>query len=1479
MSTSSKARREYTIGWICALPKEQTAATSMLDERHPDIVAKSPNDANTYSLGSIGLHNVVITCLPLQCYGTNQTARAAAQMLSTFPSINIILVVGIGAGIPSKVKLGDVVVSTEWVQWDFGKTNKHGVFELTDKRCRPPDGLLSAMSTLQTEHSMQNKTKIPEYLNDLRTNHPHLASQYTSIGNPEEMRVHYGLIASGNQVVKDQNLRDEINSRLNDQVFCIEMEAAGLVGFPAVVVRGICDYADSNKNDDWQEYAAAVAAACAKELLSCLNASAAMEIRIGKEDLDRVIDEIAVLKESLTLNEDLKVLDWITTIDDSLQHNDFFNRRAKGTGQQFLNSPEYQSWLNTAKGILFCQGIPGAGKTILTSVVIDYLIDRYLYNPTVGIAYIYFNSKGSAQLRIDDLLSSLLRQLARTQTSLPKSVRALYRTYRNIRPSRTDIMKTLHAICASYSRVFIIVDALDEYKYEKCSEFLEKLFELYKHGSINIFATSRPIPRIRDIFRENKADRTELEILATDEDIKAYLDKRISQSGSNTVKHSREKIKNEISKRAQGMFLLAHFHYESLKNAISITAIDSALEGFPKQGIASNSLYDAVYEDVMEKIQSYKDKESTNTAFQVLSWITCASKRLTKEELQHAITVKPFESKLNPNNIPDLGDLVSLCLGLVAVDEESDVVRLIHYTAQEYFERTKQIWFPNSHTDIATICTIYLSYDTFNSGPCANDEELLKRLESNVLYRYAASNWAYHIRKSSSDGGNSSELSPKLKGGWCTREVETNSLVVNLLLDDNLRRSCVQFNCFHEVWYINRPNRQIRDKMLWPHVAGYYGLTLAMKTLLEGNASKVHLEDSCGRTALSYAAEEGHDDFVEFLIDKGSDLEAQCQGGKTPLVYAVERGHESVVELLLDKGSNLEAQGRFKRTPLCYAAERGHGNIIELLIKRGADLKPVNGDMLARLSNANIGWVAGAARRLIEGMLGKDAGYEHLYIIMLKSAAKNGWEDIIRALRGRGVDLGMVLEGEKDNDTALSIATKNRQGDAVKVLMEAGVDVEDTRGFCGETALMHAIKCKCEGVVAALLERADVEARDINGMTPLSIAINIGEERIVKLLLEKGAKLGSESLTGALKTGQEGIVRLLVENGADLECRGGRGVHKTALWQALDAKRDGLVEFFVKNKADLEAKNMVRKTPLLHGAETGNAKLVQLLIENGADLEAKDDSGNTSIAIAITNKHDGVVKLLAENGANLEAKCCHGRAPLHWAARGGRKLVVELLLEKKLDPEIKDKSGQTALMLGAGNGHKQVVQLLINSEADFNAKDNSGHTALMLAACNGHEQIVQLLIDSKADIDAKDNYGQTALMWGADNGAKRFILHPRDIKDTTYIYDRTLFRWRVDQGHKQIVQLLIESKAEFDAKGNDGQTALMLAARDGHEETVRLLLDSGADFETKDNNGQTALSLAASRRQGKAVKLLRGLVLKERLYIPPYKKLKFSEIR
>ncbi|KAH8121751.1 hypothetical protein FP744_10002250 [Trichoderma asperellum] len=287
---------EYTIGWVCALSIERTAAIYMLDDRHKDL-PNSANDHNAYNLGRIGKHNVVIAGLPKGRADNNNAATVAAQMLSTFPKIRITLMVGVGGGIPDKARLGDVVICSPTdtnggvIQWDKGKEEYNG-FKRQGCLTGPPTAGLTALSSFEADPDTSPTMRSHlngidkgflklEALEDIlfESDYNHVSDAKDCSGCDKERMikreprsiyptVHYGLIASGNKKVKDSRLRDQLYKEYNKNLFCIEMEAAGLMNdFPCVVIRGICDYADSHANDKWQNYAAAVAAACAKTYL------------------------------------------------------------------------------------------------------------------------------------------------------------------------------------------------------------------------------------------------------------------------------------------------------------------------------------------------------------------------------------------------------------------------------------------------------------------------------------------------------------------------------------------------------------------------------------------------------------------------------------------------------------------------------------------------------------------------------------------------------------------------------------------------------------------------------------------------------------------------------------------------------------------------------------------------------------------------------------------------------------------------------------------------------------------------------------------------------------------------------------------------------------------------------------------------------------------------------------------------------------
>ncbi|KAI6365427.1 hypothetical protein MCOR25_005354 [Pyricularia grisea] len=308
----------HTVGIICANGFEMSAVQYMLDNKHTRLFGKDGSDPNIYISGELSGHNVILACLA-GVQGKGAAATVATNMARSFPSIKWRFLVGIGGGVPSSrhdIRLGDVVVSMPEgqyggvVQYDLIKDEDDG-FRLKGILCAPPTLLRNAVEMMRSDH-FEQENKIGEYLSIMLKKGPRFsiyarpaahtdilfdeeyahASGCSTCGGCDKTKVvsrppregpeiHYGLIASGDSVMKSATKRNEKVHNLGD-VLCFDMEAAGLMTeYSCIVIRGVSDYADSHKNDDWQHYAAAAAAACAKELLSYVDPETSSSKTVG----------------------------------------------------------------------------------------------------------------------------------------------------------------------------------------------------------------------------------------------------------------------------------------------------------------------------------------------------------------------------------------------------------------------------------------------------------------------------------------------------------------------------------------------------------------------------------------------------------------------------------------------------------------------------------------------------------------------------------------------------------------------------------------------------------------------------------------------------------------------------------------------------------------------------------------------------------------------------------------------------------------------------------------------------------------------------------------------------------------------------------------------------------------------------------------------------------------------------------------------
>ncbi|RDW79059.1 ankyrin repeat domain-containing protein [Aspergillus mulundensis] len=639
------------------------------------------------------------------------------------------------------------------------------------------------------------------------------------------------------------------------------------------------------------------------------------------ETTARSREEIAAIKHYQIDEEYDKILDWLSPVNYAAQQNDFLNQHQEGSGQWLLGASQFRQWAEKDKETLFCPGIPGAGKTIMVSMIIDFLEQKFGRRGNIGIAYLYCSFRQRPTQTFRDLLASLVRQIVQRDHAIPDCVRDAYSQARNkkIQPSVSELLQFLQLFSNQLSRVFIVVDALDECESTVRESLLAAIYSLQDRCNVNFLATSRYIPDTIAAFEGCPS----LEIRATMEDVWRYLRSQLSRLPS-FVSRNKElqcEIIAEVSKAVGGMFLLAKLHLDSLVGKRSQKALRTALKSLP----TGSNAYDSAYRTAMERIEG-QVSDQKEMAKQVLSWITCAGP-LTTRELQHALAVEIGHPRLDETNISDVEDIVSVCAGLVIVDEQSNIIRLVHYTAQEYFERTWTEWFPDAQKNIAATCITYLSFD-FGEDQHRPLGDLQPKHQASLfdkypLYRYAAQNWGRH--------GPTDALSPVMVLGFLENRL-------------NVLRSA----------------RVLLEDKAWPvptdlhgiHLASYFGLEDAVCRLIAGGHD-VDMVDSLGRSPLSWAAAEGHKSLVELLLRyEAAAPDLKDASGQTPLSWAAKTGHSDVVEVLVNYAADKNFRDKNGQTPLALAAVYGQRAVIWCLIKAGADVSCKDDNGLTALALA-----------------------------------------------------------------------------------------------------------------------------------------------------------------------------------------------------------------------------------------------------------------------------------------------------------------------------------------------------------------------------------------------------------------------------------------------------------------------------------------------------------------------------------------------
>ncbi|KAL9082809.1 MAG: hypothetical protein Q9165_008768 [Trypethelium subeluteriae] len=700
-----------------------------------------------------------------------------------------------------------------------------------------------------------------------------------------------------------------------------------------------------------------------------------------QKDTSSIRASLPILQTHATNEKHSEVMQWLSPINFSAQQQDIISRRQDGTAQWFLDSPEFKSWLHGSDKTLFCPGIPGAGKTMMAAVAIHHIY-RVAYGNKVGVAYLFCSYKSQVDQSTYNLLAALLRQLVLGRPDLAAPAVELHNQHSKCgtKPSLNELMQVLEKTCSSYSTTYIVIDALDE-----CSntnivrdDLIQKLRELQAGGNMRLLLTSRDLPEITKFFKLDPR----LEVRASDEDVRCFVASQIPRL-PDYIQRSEElknDVQNKIMESVDGMFLLARLHIDSLLNQTTMKKVRVALAKLQK----GSEAIDSAYEDALDRIDGQLPGHR-ELARRALAWITYAQRLLTTAELLHALAIELGESTLDYENLNDIDQIVSVCSGLVTVDKESNIIRLTHYTTQEYFEKVRSEWNPDAQEEIAAACLTYLSFNTFRNGSSASDEAFEQRLAENPFFDYSAHYWNEHIRP-------------------LRHPCRASELALTFLYNASLVDAVVQAASVSTYRYSNY-SLHFPGQSNGLHLAARHGLSYIIQMILEQesrNSINIDAKDRSGRTPLSRAAEGGHEAVVrQLLATEKVDVDAKDESGRTPLWWAAEGGHEAVVrQLLATEKVDVDAKDGSSQTPLSRAAEGGHEAVVrQLLATEKVDVDAKDESGWTPLSRAARGGHEAVVRQLLATEKVDVDAKDESGRTPLWWAARGGYEAVVQLLQ------------------------------------------------------------------------------------------------------------------------------------------------------------------------------------------------------------------------------------------------------------------------------------------------------------------------------------------------------------------------------------------------------------------------------------------------------------------------------------------------
>ncbi|THX24835.1 purine and uridine phosphorylase [Aureobasidium pullulans] len=1278
--------KDYTILWICALPLEYVAAQAFLDQEDPKpgVGQISNDDTNAYTLGQIAGHKVVLAVLPKGEIGVGSAASVIIHIIRSFPNIRIGLLVGVGGGAPTKdhdIRLGDIVVSSPKdgrsgiYHHDFGKETQETGFQQTGFLNQPPDVVLTAIAALKAKHTLKGHT-INQSIEHAMIKNPRLRTRGFARPNPTSDRLHksdvlhsaigesctgrcesdphnlvlrrqrgdddddpaiyYGLIGSGNKLIRNALMRDKLAQ--DPGIFCFEMEAAGIMNrMPCLVIRGICDYCDSHKNKDWQGYAAMTAAAYAKELLLEIHPrsiEAENKLVLAVEGLSGNVSKVGSSVEQLkAFGSSNAITAWLDAPNPSVNFNRAHDAHHAGTGQWFFETDQFLQWRRDDNSFLWLHGTSGCGKTVLSSTIVRRLAE----DDAALVLFFYFDFSDAGKQQFEAMIRSFLVQIYHKTASAQASIRLLYDSHSQgcLQPGLELIEDTLRSILSHLEHVNIVIDALDE------SQTLNRVLQWCKNThdckttSLRLLVTSRT--QVVPVQWPNRDQLIPMYSAQVNNDIRSYVRKRVHSDEFEHWKDRstiQDRVETELTEKADGMFRWAALQLDALKECYNKSSVEQALRNLPK------TLYDT-YTRTLDIIQAGPHSREVTLILQMLVW---SGEPLSADACNDAIvvTLEQVPSFDKDDRFFGTSYIVKICAGLITVNTSWGVnhLRLAHASVNDYLLSSRcstafadQLTERIARVSILRTCFAYLHCLDWSIAKTSHFFE-----RDYPFARWAATCWLQIVK-------------------IINNMDDMTALVVNFLQSDSF-----PFESFFRYMFQCIP--RVEEGQSFPlYLAAYMGLERSSRYLIQSElvfsvsglqlpipvtpftperdriehlqkqirtmsiAGQRHdqprphsanLEDLQNRldASLVVASIQGHCGVVRDLMYYGAlpdaidCLQISHLRHLNALQLAAEHGHWRIVKLLVDSGSAIDfyEEGQHDGTALYQASRAGHIEVVRTLIASGANV------------NINCGMLGNALMAAI------DSASDHA--------------DLVQVL----IDAGAEFSRTVQTRSPLQLASTRGNTRIVQVLINKGVHI-DIIGYFG-TALKLAAEYGRERIVELLLSHgADVELRQIHvytdrsDWTPLHAAVSGKHIKIVELLLERGANLNGTKrlrpLVAAAMRNDQAVAKILLDNGADINAT--EDFEWSTLIVAIVNGYWDLAHWLLEQGADTHIEEPF-DTPLTHAICKGNAAMVESLLDHKADTNA--GGMPSALVTAVSLQKDEIIDLLLARGVDVDVALC-----------------------------------------------------------------------------------------------------------------------------------------------------------------------------------------------------------------------------------------------